>query len=90
MDKNDPKFVSFVDRVSPNLSIANQVLYSIDWNTVLAILLEIFKIILASGCLAARRTTRDVKAAMALTDIREKEAGLNAILIPLKNTKGKK
>ncbi len=62
--KEDLKFRRWLDNVSPDAVTEEQIMGAIDWETVLKILIDIFQVILALGCLAAARATSDVKKIM--------------------------
>lgn len=57
----EPKFLKWLNAVCPSEAVAYRLTVSIDWNTVLEILLAIFKLLAMFGCLAARRYSAQVK-----------------------------
>lgn len=62
----DPKFVRWVEIVSPAGDTANKLLTvdSVDVNTILEILLKIFEVLLGLGCFGKSRVTAKVKNAL--------------------------
>lgn len=61
----DPKFLKWLGAVSPSEAVAERLTVSVDWNTVLEILLAIFKLLAMFGCLAARSYSKRVKEVLA-------------------------
>ncbi len=79
----DPKFRKWLSIVCPSETVAARIAgereptaIRIDWNSILEILLTIFKLLAMFGCLAARRYSARVKAAMTtFTDLEGKRDG---------------
>jgi hypothetical protein len=90
VSKDDVKFRKWVAVVSPDDHTESAVLFSIDWMTILKILLQIFEILLGLGCFAASRATSKVRAAMSHGLNSQTEELLRGILSDLQQKQKRK